>query len=191
VLRRIRARVVAPFVLAACAALGCGDVDGGSQPFAGTTLYLSSAGDYEMRLLEPPWLPLTLNGVTVFLVWPNDTISGEPQESDALYSLHVTSVEGDPAAALALAAVDHTASFDLSRRRPVRTLSGAVGFELPWQEGPGVYHRDVFVAAAGTRTYFLHFTGKQPLGDDAGVTQMILSFRPHATMAAGGTGGEA
>jgi hypothetical protein len=194
VLRRIRARVAAPWLLAGCLAFagavgaGCGEVDGANQPFAGTTLYTSPSGDYELRLVEPPWLPLVLSGVPVFIVLPNDTppTSGQLQEADALYSLHVTPVPGDPMAALLAASAGHAPPWNLTQKRAVATTSGAAGFELPWQEGTSIYHREVFVAAAGTHTYFMHFTGKQPLGGDDGVTQMILSFTPHATTASGG-----
>ena len=43
--------------LAALPAAGCGDIDGGSQPFPGTILYQDPNGAFEFRLLEPPWLP--------------------------------------------------------------------------------------------------------------------------------------
>ena len=53
--------------------LGCGDVNG-NDPFAGTVMYVSTDASYHLRLLEPPWIPVTVQGQTVFLV-PSASIS--------------------------------------------------------------------------------------------------------------------
>jgi hypothetical protein len=183
---------LAPWCLVVALALGgCGDVDGANQPFAGTTLFVSSGGEYQLHLLVPPWFPIgEQNGVAIFVVPPNQTISGQPQLSDALYSLEVAGANGDPASALAAMANAHSPALSLTNKKAVTTASRATGWELAWQEGPGVYHRDVFVAGAGTATFFLHFTAVQAIAGDPGVTQMILSFKPTPSGSAAGTGGE-
>src|SRR5204862_2523763 len=93
--------------LAAISAVGCGDVDGGSQPFAGTILYEDACGAFELRLLEPPWIPpfFVQELMATFTVVPpaNATITTNPTVllGEALYSLQLWSVTGDPATAMA------------------------------------------------------------------------------------------
>jgi hypothetical protein len=184
---------LAPWCLAVALAVGgCGDVNGASQPFAGTTVFVSSGGEYQLHLLVPPWVPVgQQNGVAIFFVpSPTQTISPQAQLSDALYSLEVAGADGDPAAALAAMANAHMPPIDLTGKKAVTTASGAKGWEVSWVEGPAVYHREVFVAAPSSATFFLHFTATQPIGGDAGVTQMILSFKPLPSGAAAGAGGE-
>src|SRR5580698_7904465 len=76
-------------------AAGCGDVDAGSTPFAGTVLYTDPAGAYQFNLVEPPWIPDSLDGVTVFAVPPSD-LSALTDLSAALYTLHIDTVIGTP-----------------------------------------------------------------------------------------------
>lgn len=166
--------------------LGCGDIDGGQEPFAGTTRYQDLQGRFELRLLVPPWIPIppVTGDVTIFVVMP-DAITTSTQEADARYSLDVTSVDGEPAAALRAAA---KSGWPLSEQQPVTTVSGATGVELSWQEGPTVYHREVFLAAPAANTFYLHFTAKKPIASDEMITQMILSFTPRGTVSGVGVG---
>jgi hypothetical protein len=165
----------------ALAAAGCGDLDASNQPFVGTVLYQDPAGAYALRLLEPPWLPpLTIEGQTFFIVPPSDaTVSANPTVvlSEALYSLQIQRPAGAPADAMQLMkeALPLTA---MAVQQPIRTASGAIGVELAWQESATLFHRDAFLAEAATPTFQLHFTAKHEIGDDAMVTQMIVSFDP-------------
>jgi hypothetical protein len=165
----------------ALAAASCGDLDAGSQPFVGTVLYQDPAGTFSLRLLEPPWLPpLTIQGQTFFIVPPSDaTVSADPTVvlSEALYSLQVQRPAGAPADAMLSikAALPVTA---MAVQHPIRSASGAIGVELAWQESATMFHRDAFLAEAATPTFQLHFTAKHAIGDDAMVTQMIVSFDP-------------
>jgi hypothetical protein len=166
------------------AAVGCGDIDGGNEPFAGTARYQDPMGSFELRLLEPPWLPVTLSGQLVFVVPPNAVLSSTLKESDMLYSLHVIGVGGDPESALA-AAMAANPSVTVTNQRKVTAVSGASGVEVAWQEAPTVYHREAFLGTAGGPTFFLHFTAKGPIGDDAMITQMVISFAPRGTIVPG------
>jgi hypothetical protein len=186
----VRSRVIASpgpallLVLALAAFAACGDVDGGDQPFAGTVRYQDPAGEYELRLLEPPWFPLVLPTETLFVVPPdNITISVTAQESDALYSLHVIPVDGDATTAMMSAAAAATPPWNLANLRSVKTVSGVSGSELSWQESTAAFHREVFLGGSAVRTFHLHFTAKKAIANDAMITQMILSFTPKGAMA--------
>ena len=163
----------------ALAAAGCGDLDAGNQPFVGTVLYQDPAGAFALRLLEPPWLPpVTIRGQAFFLVPPSDaTVSADPTVvlSEALYSLQVQRPSGAPADAM------------LSIKSALPVTAMAVQSDGPHRFGrdrrrallAGVrhlFHRDAFLAGPATPTFQLHFTAKHAIGDDAMVTQMILSF---------------
>jgi len=162
-------------------AAGCGDINGNHEPFAGTVTYEDLMGRFELRLLVPPWVPIppVTGDVTIFVVMP-DTISLSSQESDARYSLDVTAVTGTALQAMQAAA---TPAWDLSKKKPVTTASGATGYEVSWQESASVYHREVFLGAASASTFYLHFTAKKPIADDDMITQMILSFTPKVAVA--------
>jgi hypothetical protein len=67
---------------------------------------------------------------------------------------------------------------DVAGPSPLTTASGATGLEVSWRESDTVFHRDAFIAKAGSPTFQLHFTGPHALADDAMLTQMILSFEP-------------
>jgi hypothetical protein len=164
-------------VIGALSGAGCGDVDAGAEPFAGTVRYQDPGGEYQLHLLEPPWIPISLQGESVFVVPPSE-IKLESTEADALYSLHVTGLDDEATRALAAAAAAATPPWDLSRKRTVRTVSGATGAEVSWQEGTTAYHREVFVGAVSSRCYHLHFTAKRPIADESMITQMIVSFSP-------------
>jgi len=166
--------------------LGCGDIDGGNQPFAGTARYQDPTGAFELRLLEPPWLPVTLSGQLTFVVPPNSVPTSTLKETDMLYSLHVIGVGGDPESALA-AAMAANPSVTVTNQRKVTAASGASGVEVAWQEAPTVFHREVFLGTSGGPTFFLHFTAKSPIADDAMITQMVLSFAPRGTIVPGAT----
>jgi hypothetical protein len=183
-------RLARPLVLALSVVLlaalslggaGCGDMDG-SKPFAGTSRYQEKTGAYELRLLEPPWVPLTIQGQLIFVVFPSDVINTMLKETDALYTLHINSVGGDPDGALVAA---RTSSWGSSSPEPVLAVSGAAGVEVSWQEAPTIYHREVFLGTAAGPTFYLHFTAQTPLADDGMVTQMILSFAPRGTSVTG------
>jgi hypothetical protein len=169
-------------------ATGCGDIDGSKQPFPGTVLYQDLMGRFEMRLLVPPWIPIppVMGDTTIFVVM-SDTVTLASQESDALYSLDVNTVDGNALDALRAAAKGPPA-WDLSKQRPVKTTSGATGAEVSWQEGPTVYHREVFLGAAAASTFHLHFTAKKPIAEDDMIDQMILSFTPRVAVAPIGAG---
>src|ERR1019366_6110128 len=74
---------------------GCGDIDAGSTPFPGTVLYVDPAGAYQFNLIEPPWIPVSTEGVTLFIVPPSN-LSNVTDLSDAIYTLHVAAVGGTP-----------------------------------------------------------------------------------------------
>jgi hypothetical protein len=169
--------------LAAISAVGCGDVDGGSQPFAGTILYEDSGGAFEFRLLEPPWIPplyVTQLMATFSVVPPaNATITTDPTVllAESLYSLQVWPVTGDPATAMASVKGTIPAGAASVPMNAVETASGNTGVEMAWQEATEVFHRDAFLAGSATPTFRLHFTAQKPIDDDAMVGQMISSFR--------------
>jgi len=167
------------------ASAGCGDVDGGSEPFAGTSRFQDSTGAYEMRLLEPPWVPITINGVTFFAVPPTQVLSINIKETDLLYDLHVTGVGGDAESAFAAAAAAASPPWNTAGKRPVKALSGAQGVELAFQQAPKVFRREVFLGTASGPTFLMDFTSKNPMDDDKMITAMILSFAPRGTIVAG------
>jgi hypothetical protein len=177
----LRAGLASLLVLAAAS---CGGVNGGSEPFAGTTRFVDPGGTYELRLLEPPWVPLMISGQRVFVVPPTDVVSTSATEADALYSLHIAGVQGDPRSALAVAAAA-LPGVTTSAARDVDAVSGAEGVEVSWQEAPTVFHRDAFLGAPAGPTFLMHFTAKKAIADDSMVTQMILSFAPRVAVANG------
>jgi hypothetical protein len=163
-------------------AAGCGDVDAGSTPFAGTVLYTDPAGAYQFNLVEPPWIPDTFDGVTVFVVPPSD-LSAVTDLSAALYTLHVDTVIGTPESnrdneASAVFATATEASRSQIAEGTVRTVAGDQAYELAWIPSSGLYERDAFLAGPTSATFRLQFGAKVPLADDAMITQMLLSFEP-------------
>jgi hypothetical protein len=177
--------LVAACSLAAALAVGCGDVDGTTAQFPGTILYQDPKGGFEFRLLQPPWLPpfLYVNGdlqLTFSVVPPVDaTISTDPAVllGEALYSLQFNKVTGDPATAMAEVKGTIPGGGAAVPTVDVVTTTGSTGFEMAWQEQTTVFHRDAFLASAGTPTFRLHFTAKKEIADDDMVGQMIRSFR--------------
>jgi hypothetical protein len=171
--------------LAVVPAVGCGDIDAGSQSFPATILYQDPNGAFEFRLLEPPWIPpflITFMGIsmTFAVVPPPDaTVTTDPNIllSQALYSLQFSTVSGDPATAMATVKGTIAGGADGVPTQAVEAASGTMGVEMAWQETTAVYHRDAFLAGVGTPTYRLHFTAKSPIDDDDMVGQMINSFR--------------
>ena len=169
--------------LAAISAVGCGDVDGGSQPFAGTIVYQDPAGAFEFRLLEPPWIPpfFVQELMATFTVVPpaNATITTDPTVllAQALYSLQLWSVTGDPATAMASVKGTIPSGAASVPMNAVETASGSTGVEMAWQEAAAVFHRDAFLAGSATPTFRLHFTAGKPIDDDQMVGQMISSFK--------------
>jgi hypothetical protein len=178
---RPHARICAGVALAAALA-GCGDIDANEQPFVGTHLYKDPMGAFEVRLLVPPWIPPVLYmGETFTVVTPmNATITANPTVllTEALYSMQISPMPGDPAAAMQAVQVTLPGTAAMAPGVSVLTASGATGVEMAWQESATVFHRDAFVARAGTATYRLHFTAKKDITDEAMVAQMIASFTP-------------
>lgn len=162
---------------------GCGDIDAGSTPFAGTVLYVDPAGAYQFNLLEPPWIPASLSGVTLFVVPPSN-LSNVTDLSDAIYTLHVDTVGGTPEesrdseeSGVFSTATVPIASLEISETNG-RTVSGATFFGLSWEPSTGLFERDVFLAKPSSPTFRLQFGAQAPLAADDMVTQMILSFEP-------------
>ena len=58
--------VVAGVLALSVGLVGCGDING-SDPFAGTVTFVSADQSYHLRLLEPPWIPVTVQGQTLFV----------------------------------------------------------------------------------------------------------------------------
>jgi hypothetical protein len=162
------------------AAIGCGDVNAGSEPFAGTVSYQSADQSYHLRLLEPPWVPVTLTTGTLFLVPSGGiSVSAATQESDALYTLHVTPRPGNAAAAFQSSASAQTPPWDLSTKQSVVVIGGQSGLDISWEESATVYHREAHIdGATAANSFELLFTGPKPLADDAMILQMIISFGP-------------
>jgi hypothetical protein len=162
--------------------VGCGDVNG-SEPFAGTVMFTSADMSYHVRLLEPPWIPVTVQGQTMFVV-PDASISlsaTSVSESDALYSLHVTPRPVNAVTAFKDSASAQTPPWDLSTKQTLIAIGGQSGVDISWQESDTVYHREAHIDGAMANTSFeLLFTGPQPLADDGMILQMIISFGPGA-----------
>ena len=179
----LRPRVRACVLVALSAALsGCGDIDAEQQPFVSTHLYKEPMETFELRLLVPPWIPpVVYAGQTFSVVTPmNATITADPTVllSEALYSLQVSPMPGDPATAMQAIQGTLPGTGATVPGVSVLTASGATGVEMAWQEGTAVFHRDAFVARQGTATYRLHFTAKKDIAEEAMVAQMIASFTP-------------
>jgi len=179
--------------LAACAfaalsslsAAGCGDVDAGSQPFPGTILYQDPKGAFEFRLLELPWIPpFVVTYMTISMTFsvvppPDATVTADPNIllSEALYSLQFSTATGDPATAMANVKGTIAGGGSGVSTSIVEAGDGTTGVEMAWQETDTVFHRDAFLAGAGTPTFRLHFTAQEPIDNDDMVLQMINSFR--------------
>lgn len=179
----LRPRVRACVLVALAATFaGCGDIDAEQQPFVGTHLYQEPMGAFELRLLVPPWIPpVVYGGQTFSVVTPmNATITANPTVllSEALHSLQVSPMTGDPAAAMQAIQGTLPGTGATASGVAVLTASGATGVEMAWQESAAVFHRDAFVALPGTATYRLQFTAKKDIADEAMVAQMIASFTP-------------
>jgi hypothetical protein len=176
----MRAPAVAVFALAV-AALGCGEIDAENEPFVGTVLYSAPSGAFELRLLQPPWLPpIMFNGETIFVVPPADaTVTPDLAVvlSQALHSLKISVVTGAPAT-VAQNVMMSLPEATMVSEREIRTVSGATGVEMTWSEGPATFVREAFLSAPGTSTYRLRFAAKKSNADDPMVGQMITSFRP-------------
>ena len=162
--------------------VGCGDING-SDPFAGTVMFRSADQSYHLRLLEPPWIPVTVQGQTLFVV-PNSSVSLSAKSvsvSDALYSLQVTPRPVNAATAFKDSANAQTPPWDLSTKHTVVAIGGQSGFDISWEESATVYHREAHIDGAMANSSFeLLFTGPQPLADDGMILQMIISFGPGA-----------
>jgi hypothetical protein len=174
---------VLPLLLALMAAgAGCGDIDAGSQPFPGTVVYVSPQKTYHLRLLEPPWLPVTLQAETIFLVPSSSlSVSVTSQESDALYSLHVTPRPGNALTAFQNSASAQSPPWDLGSKQQVTAVGGQTGLDISWQESATVFHREAHIDGDSAATSFeLRFTGRKSLADDPMILQMIVSFGPGA-----------
>jgi hypothetical protein len=168
--------------LAPALVAGCGDVDAGSTPFAGTVLYTDPAGAYRFNLVEPPWIPDPLDSVTVFAVPPSD-LSAVTDLSAALYTLHIDTVIGTPESSRnneerSVFGTATGASSSQSAEGTIRTVAGDDAYELAWIPSAGLYEQDVFVAGPTSATFRLQFGAKVPIADDPMITQMILSFQP-------------
>ena len=162
---------------------GCGDIDAGSTPFPGTVLYVDPAGAYQFNLVEPPWIPVSTEGVTLFIVPPSN-LSNVTDLSDAIYTLHVDAVGGTPEGSrdseesgVFATATAPIASLQISEING-RTLSGATVYELSWEPSAGLFERDAFLAAPSSPTFRLQFGAQVPIAVDDMVAQMILSFEP-------------
>ena len=127
--------VVAGLLALSVGMVGCGDVNG-SDPFAGTVMFVSADQSYHLRLLEPPWIPVTVQGQTLFVV-PNSSISLSAKsvsESDALYSLHVTPRPVNAATAFQDSASTQSPPWDLSNKQTLVAIGGQSGVDISWQE---------------------------------------------------------
>ncbi len=178
--RRTTGRLRGCLLALSLALVGCGDINAGSQPFAGTVSYTSPDKAYHLQLLEPPWVPVTLPTETVFLV-PSSiiSVSAAAEESDAIYTLHVTPRPGNAAAAFQSSASAQTPPWDLSTRQSVVVIGGQSGLDISWQESATVYHREAHIDGATSASSFeLLFTGPKPLAGDGMILQMIISFGP-------------
>jgi hypothetical protein len=187
----VSVRVVLTLTLSAAlagGAVGCGDVNGGQEPFAGTVRYQDPGNQFELRLLIPPWVPIPpISGVTVFVVPPDVlTLSSVTSEADAAYSLDVTAVGGDATGALQAAVAAGGWHLQAGTQRTIKTASGAAGVEASWQESPTAFHREAFVGSATANSFHLHFTSKKPIAGDDMITQMIVGFSPRVGVTAVG-----
>jgi hypothetical protein len=181
--RDLRSFVSLVVVLASAASsAGCGDIDGGSEPFPGTIKYVSPQQTYHLRLLEPPWLPVTLQSETVFLVPSSSlSVSVASKESDALYSLHVTPQPGNALTAFQTSASAQSPPWDLGAKQEVTAVGGQTGLDISWQESATVFHREAHIDGDSAASSFeLRFTGRQSLAEDPMILQMIVSFGPGA-----------
>jgi hypothetical protein len=161
-------------------AAGCGQIDGGSEAFPGTTVYESPGQTYHLRFLEPPWVPVTLQSETTFLV-PSSalSVSATADESDALYSLHVSSQPGNALSAFQTSASAQSPPWNLNTKQTITAVGGQSGLDISWQESESVFHREAHIDGATTASSFeLLFTGRKPLADDTMILQMIVSFGP-------------
>jgi hypothetical protein len=171
--------------LAVGPAVGCGDIDAGSQTFPGTILYQDPKNAFELRLLEPPWIPpfvisfMSISTTFSVVPPPDATVTTDTNVllSQALYSLQVSTVTGDPASAMATVKGTIPGGSITVPSNSVETSAGSSGLEMAWQADTAVFHRDAFLAGSGTPTFRLDFTAQKPIDDDAMVTQMINSFR--------------
>jgi hypothetical protein len=187
----VSVRVVMTLALAAvlaAGAVGCGDVNGGQEPFAGTVKYQDPGGQFELHLLIPPWIPIPpIGGTTIFVV-PPDTLSitAVTSEADATYSLDVSAVGGDAAGAMQAAATAGGWHVQAGTQRTIKTASGATGVEASWQESALAFHREAFIGGATASSFHLHFSSKKPIAGDDMITQMIVGFSPRVSVTAVG-----
>ena len=87
---------------------------------------------YHLRLLEPPSIPVTVQGQTLFVV-PNSSISLSAKsvsESDALYSLHVTPRPVNAATAFRDSAVAQSPPWNLSNKQTLVAIGGQSGVDI-------------------------------------------------------------
>ncbi len=178
-------RVIAPalgLILLSLGLVGCGEVNG-SDPFAGTVKFVSADQSYHLRMLEPPWIPVTVQGQTLFVV-PDTSISLSAKTvsvSDALYTMQVTPRPGNAATAFQNSASAQTPPWDLSAKQTVVATGGQSGLDISWEESATVYHREALIdGATANNSFELLFTGPMPLADDGMILQMIISFGPGA-----------
>ncbi|HXT99863.1 MAG TPA: hypothetical protein VN903_02655 [Polyangia bacterium] len=171
--------------LAVGSTAGCGDIDASTAEFPGTILYQDPGGAFELRLLQPPWLPPFLVKYSDFQMTfsvvppPDATVTTDLNVilGQALFSLQMSKVTGDPAAAIAEVKGSLPGGSSVEPQGPISNASGSSGVEMAWQEEVDVFHRDAFLAGPGTPTFRLHFTAQQEITDDPMIGQMIASFR--------------
>lgn len=182
---RLIGRLIAPglgLLALSLGLVGCGDING-SDPFAGTVMFSSADASYHIRILEPPWIPVTAQGQTLFVV-PDTSISLSAKTvsvSDALYTLQVTPRPGNAATAFQTSASAQSPPWDLSATQTVVATGGQAGVDISWQESATVYHREAHIDGASANASFeLLFTGPKPLPDDNMILEMIISFGPGA-----------
>jgi hypothetical protein len=110
---------------------------------------------------------------------PDATVTADPNIllGEALYSLQFSTTTGDPATAMANVKGTIPGGGAGVATNSVETAEGSTGVEMAWQETTTVFHRDAFLAGAGTPTFRLHFTAQKPIDDDDMVLQMINGFR--------------
>jgi len=163
----------------------CGEVDGESSAFPGTTVYESSTGEYQFNLLEPPWRRVLLSSETIFVV-PPMIATLLPTESDALYSLHIYRHTTDAASALQADAPARSGSVSTQGPSQVAASGGSTGVEMSWAEDSATFHRDAYIniPTAGI-SYRMHFSAATALADDSMISQMIVSFRPGSKISGG------
>jgi hypothetical protein len=179
-------------------AAGCGDVDGGSSPYAGTVVFDSPDGAFHFHYLSPPWFAAELpEGVELvpgalpagayrwvfFVPRVGKLPTGIPQQTDVRYSLYIKPETTPAAQALAASAAALSPPPAPDKLRDVVVEPrGTVGREMSWQEAPALFHREAYLSAQNPATsYRMGFTAERDISNDAMVALMIASFEPRAS----------